>query len=67
MVKLARAQPVATAWGRGVDGRGWAAAWHGQPGLGRLRPQLVRGKTKYKSVACKGKPQICMQCSDKSC
>jgi hypothetical protein len=46
---------VAVSQGRGMAGRGWVSAWHGHLGLGRPRPQLAGGKTKYKTVECKGK------------
>jgi hypothetical protein len=32
----------------------------GQPGLGRPWLQLAGGKTKYKTIECKDKTEICM-------
>jgi hypothetical protein len=51
---------------RGVASRGWAATWHGRPGL-PTAAAVGRWQNLVQSVECKGKTQISMQCSGKSC
>jgi hypothetical protein len=51
----ARARPVATR----VQPVG-VVAWHDRSRLGRARPQLAGGKTKYKNVECNRKTQNVM-------